>query len=76
LLGEGVSKIMEQTIGKPAIGLLTIRDLAGRLNVTERAIRDWIFRGKLKSVIVRAGRLIRFDTVKVEAKITGGNILD
>lgn len=56
--------------------LLTIEQLSERLNVTVRAIRDWIFKGKLNSIIVRAGRLIRFDAVKVEEKIKGGNILD
>jgi excisionase family DNA binding protein len=56
--------------------LLTIDDLAIKLNVTKRAIRDWIFRGKLNSTIVRAGRLIRFDAEKVNEKIKGGNILD
>ncbi|OGJ90441.1 MAG: hypothetical protein A2268_02950 [Candidatus Raymondbacteria bacterium RifOxyA12_full_50_37] len=56
--------------------LLTINDLATKLNVTERAIRDWVFKGKLKSVIVRAGRLIRFDPAKVEAKIEEGILLD
>lgn len=56
--------------------LLTIEQLSQRLSVTQRAIRDWIFKGKLNSVIVRAGRLIRFDPLKVEAKIKEGNILD
>ena len=56
--------------------LLTIEQLSEILNVTERAIRDWIFKGKLNSIIVRAGRLIRFDAEKVNEKIKGGNILD
>ncbi len=56
--------------------LLNIEQLSVKLNVTERAIRDWIFKGKLNSIIVRAGRLIRFDAEKVNEKIKGGNILD
>lgn len=63
-----------EQVGKQS--LLTIAQLSSRLNVTERAIRDWIFKGKLNSVIVRAGRLIRFDSERVEAKIREGNILD
>lgn len=60
-----------------ASSLLTIEQLAHRLNVTERAIRDWIFKGRLNSVIIRVGRLIRFDIDKIEEKIKeGGDILD
>lgn len=52
--------------------LLTIQDLAKRLQVTERAVRDWVFRGKLKTITVRCGRLIRFDPLRLEEQIRNG----
>ncbi len=57
--------------------LLNSKQLAAKLGVSERAVRDWIFKGRINSLTVRLGRLVRFDSVKVDERISnGGDFLD
>ena len=56
--------------------LLNIAQLADLLGVTQRTVRDWVFKGKIDSTIVRVGRLIRFDADKISRRIESGKVLD
>ena len=56
--------------------LYDTKELSERLSVSERSIRNWIFTGQISNLIVKVGRLIRFDSDKVEDRIKKGNILD
>jgi len=56
--------------------LMTVPQLAKKLGIKERTVRDWVFKGKAGAFMVRVGRLVRFDPLKVQERINQGNILD
>jgi excisionase family DNA binding protein len=44
--------------------LLTVREVADRLNITERLVRELLYRGELPKV--KVGRLVRISEESVE----------
>jgi hypothetical protein len=69
-------KTKEKEMGNLNDSLLDINQLAGLLSIKPRTVRDWCFRGKVNGIIVRVGKLIRFDPYKVQARLQKGKILD
>jgi excisionase family DNA binding protein len=53
-----------------AYGLLTVREAATRLGVSEAAIRRWVTTGRLRGV--RVGRALRIDNRDLDAIVTRG----
>jgi excisionase family DNA binding protein len=59
--------------GLPEPALLTARELASYLNVSEKAIRKHTDAGRLP--VVRFGRCLRFPKIEIDRRILSGNIL-
>ncbi|MFH1760054.1 MAG: helix-turn-helix domain-containing protein [bacterium] len=55
---------------------LDVMMLAEMLNVSQRAVRDWLLKGRLDSIRINVGRLVRFDQDKVPERLENGNLLD
>jgi excisionase family DNA binding protein len=52
--------------------LLTVREAATRLGVSEAATRRWVHRGRLRAV--RIGRSVRIDPQELDAIVTRGSL--
>jgi excisionase family DNA binding protein len=52
--------------------LVTVRDAAARLGVSEAAARRWIARGRLRAV--RVGRVLRIDPAELDAIVARGGL--
>lgn len=50
------------------VRLLTIKDLAAWLNVSEKTIYGWVYKGMIKPI--KIGRLVRFDEKEIERWIS------